>query len=317
MIQTVYWLTQPINSYFKKTTMADRRIFQLDAGTVTEDKVIAFQIADGSTEAKKCTVQDIIDLVPTPTTGVEGVTGFGVDNTDSLNPIVNKYGYDGFFTATGATYVNAAAIVDAHTVISSGGAGTGAKLPSTSGYGDKYFIFNNTSSFKKVYGVGSDIYINGVQVTGTDGINLLANQFYTFTLTGAGWLVNEESVFKYVEYRARLAQSGTSAPSVQTTFIDQVTVGADDTNPLYRRVSYSYIGVGQFSVTITTLDANPLSPSTVDVSFSDAKIRQTGFSQSSNGTYSFAVFTFSSYDLTGTAANGVISFSNIYVRIYS
>ena len=60
----------------------NRQIYQLDAGTVTEDKVIAFQIADGSTEAEKCTVQDIIDLVPS--TGILNVVKVSLSSAELL-----------------------------------------------------------------------------------------------------------------------------------------------------------------------------------------------------------------------------------------
>lgn len=63
--------------------MADRQIYQLGAGTVAEDKVIAFQIADGSTEAKKCTVQDIIDLVPT-SSGILNIVKVSLSSAELL-----------------------------------------------------------------------------------------------------------------------------------------------------------------------------------------------------------------------------------------
>lgn len=70
--------------------MANRQISQLTAGTVGTTDVVVFQDAAGASEAKKATVQNILDLVPGGVQSVSQGTGITVDNTDPLNPIVSS-----------------------------------------------------------------------------------------------------------------------------------------------------------------------------------------------------------------------------------
>lgn len=122
----------------------------------------------------------------------------------------------------------------------------------------------------------------------------------------------------YIEFRSRLAQSGTSAPSKQITFIDEITNDlVSPTDPLFKSLSFTREGTGNFRFIITSNEANPINPNNCDVSFSDGKIRAIGTSSSVSSPFQFAVFTFNSYQPDGTLADSVISFSNIYVRVYS
>lgn len=121
----------------------------------------------------------------------------------------------------------------------------------------------------------------------------------------------------YLEFGARLAQASTSAPSKQTTFVDEITNdGVDPTDPLYRSLSFIRNSTGDFSFIITSNEANPINPSDVDLSFSDGKCRAIGTSNSTSSPFQYAVFTFRSYQPDGTLADGVISFTNIHAKLY-
>lgn len=124
--------------------------------------------------------------------GVQSVTGFGVDNIDPLNPIVNSF-TSGTLTATGTNRNNAAEIVDFTTNINNGGLNTGVKLPLTALFGHKYYIYNSTATAKNVY-AAPQAYVNNVFIPGTTGITLNPGFIFSFTLTSVGWLVNQEQV---------------------------------------------------------------------------------------------------------------------------
>jgi hypothetical protein len=147
------------------------------------------------------------------TTGVEGVTGFGVDNTDPLNPIVNKFTQTLNLTATGTNRTTAAPITSVFTRVNNGIANRGVILPSLTNVGDKYFVYNTTDSVKKLY-ANEDIYVNGSLLdTFVSGLTLLPGTVYSFTcMIGGVITASQEQVTPYLVFRALLTQSGTSAP---------------------------------------------------------------------------------------------------------
>lgn len=147
------------------------------------------------------------------TTGVEGVTGFGVDNTDPLNPIVNKFTQTLNLTATGTNRTTAAPITTVFTRVNNGIANRGVILPSLTNVGDKYFVYNTTDSVKKLY-ADADVYVNGSLVdTFVSGVTLLPGTVYSFTcMIGGVITASQEQVTPYLVFRALLTQSGTSAP---------------------------------------------------------------------------------------------------------
>lgn len=124
--------------------------------------------------------------------GVSTVTGFGVDNTDPLNPIVNSF-TTGTIEATGTNRNNAAFITAFSTNITGGALNTGVRLPTDALYGHKYYIYNVSGTDKKIYCTGN-FYVNNLSVAGTTGITLSDTFIFSFTLTSVGWLVNKESV---------------------------------------------------------------------------------------------------------------------------
>lgn len=151
--------------------------------------------------------------------GVQSVTGFGVDNIDPLNPIVNSF-TSGTLTATGTNRNNAAEIVDFTTNINNGGLNTGVKLPLTALFGHRYYIYNSTATAKNVY-AAPQAYVNNVFIPGTTGITLNPGFILSFTLTSVGWLVNQEQVKEtapYKVYTALLAQSGGDGPNDADNF---------------------------------------------------------------------------------------------------
>jgi hypothetical protein len=147
------------------------------------------------------------------TTGVEGVTGLGVDNTDPLNPIVNKFTQTLNLTATGTNRTTAAPITSVFTRVNNGIANRGVILPSLTNVGDKYFVYNTTDSVKKLY-ANEDIYVNGSLLdTFVSGLTLLPGTVYSFTcMIGGVITASQEQVTPYLVFRALLTQSGTSAP---------------------------------------------------------------------------------------------------------
>jgi hypothetical protein len=147
------------------------------------------------------------------TTGVEGVTGFGVDNTDPLNPIVNKFTQTLNLTATGTNRATAAPITSVFTRVNNGIANRGVLLPSLTNVGDKYFIYNTTDTVKKLY-ADVDVYANGSLVdTFISGLTLLPGSVYSFTCMIGGIITaSQEQITPYLVFRALLTQSGTSAP---------------------------------------------------------------------------------------------------------
>ena len=171
------------------------------------------------------------------TTGVESVTGFGVDNTDPLNPIVNKFTKSLNFTATGTNQGTAANITSVYTRINNGGTNTGVVLPDSTNVGDKYFIYNATEYTKKVY-ANVDIYVNSSLLS---SVVLLPYTVYSFTYMIGGFItVNQEQVTPHLTFRALLSQTGTSAPDM--TILE---------NSLVDSPTFSYFSQGNFLATFS------------------------------------------------------------------
>lgn len=124
--------------------------------------------------------------------GVSSVTGFGVDNTDPANPVVNSF-TSGDTTATGTNRNTAADITFFSTNILLGAANTGVKLPISPSIGNKYYIYNASGTDKKIYCVGN-FYVNSTSGSGSVGVTLSSTFIFSFTFTSVGWLVNKESV---------------------------------------------------------------------------------------------------------------------------
>ena len=120
----------------------------------------------------------------------------------------------------------------------------------------------------------------------------------------------------YKEYRVRLSQTSTSAPSVQNIFRDEITRGSSTADSLFRSVTFIRNGVGDFSVFVNYKVAFPITFDQVEVSFNDAKAKVISSFSGSNGTYNYQVFTFKSYTDVGVVSDGILLFTNIYIRLY-
>lgn len=171
------------------------------------------------------------------TTGVESVTGFGVDNTDSSNPIVNKFTKSLNFTATGTNQGTAAPITSVYTRINNGGTNTGVLLPDSTNVGDKYYIYNSTDFTKKVY-ANVDIYVNSSFLS---SVVLLPYTVYSFTYMVGGFItVNQEQVAPYRTYTAIISQGGNNAPNVDILL----------SNTLSDIPVWSYLSTGVYRLTL-------------------------------------------------------------------
>lgn len=121
----------------------------------------------------------------------------------------------------------------------------------------------------------------------------------------------------YLEFRGRIFQSGTSAPSIQKTFKNSINAGSSPSDLNYAHVFFDYVGVGQFALTLRYNAANTsINANNCELGFSDGKCRLTGVSTGSDGISSFVTFSFNSYQPDGTVANGVITYTNVYLRQY-
>lgn len=172
------------------------------------------------------------------TGGVEGVTGFGVDNTDPLNPIVNKFTKSLNFAATGTNQGTAAPITSVYTRINNGGTNTGVLLPDSTNVGDKYYIYNSTDFTKKVY-ANVDIYVNSSFLS---SVVLLPYTVYSFTYMVGGFItVNQEQVAPYKVYTAILTQASTN--NIVESVLFKNTLGGT--------VTLSRVSTGVYTLVLT------------------------------------------------------------------
>ena len=151
----------------------------------------------------------------TPSTGVQSVTGYGVDNTDPLNPIVNKY-TSGNLAATGTDLSDAAQIVATSTIITSGASASGVKLPTGAALNNTYYVALGSALNVFIYSNGVNFIVNGVNVGTSYQLSKL-QFFYEFRFNGFGWVVSEEQVAPYNYYLASVSQSSTIAPTVNSS----------------------------------------------------------------------------------------------------
>lgn len=169
--------------------------------------------------------------------GVQTVTGFGVDNTDPLNPIVNKFTSTPI-TAAGTDFATATQIVASVNEVSSASNVAGIKLPSSPQTGDFYSVYNLSVNGFIVYSTNG--FINQIIINNTvaSSIQIPPNDLslYKFTYLNGYWSVNQEQVAPYKVYSALLTNSsGTiTAIQLQNTIGDGSGDGTNDiawTNP--------------------------------------------------------------------------------------
>jgi hypothetical protein len=127
---------------------------------------------------------------------------------------------------------------------------------------------------------------------------------------------NASNVNGSLQYRVRLFQSGASAPTVQIQFLNTFNLGDPNTDPTAQGILLNRLGVGSYRLSVSCNTANELLDVKFDLSFSDAKIRQTGFGNSTTGIIRTNTFDFKSYNLAGAEADGIITFTNLYLTYY-
>ena len=165
--------------------------------------------------------------------GVQTVTGFGVDNTDPLNPIVNKYQVDSV-TSAGTNFATATQIYSPISSIVSGGNEKGVKLPSSPNENEIYVIFSQSTTFGFIV-YSTDSFLNQMIVNNqsVSSFTISPNDFstYTFRYMGGAWSVNQEQVAPYKVYSALLTNSSGTVTAIQL----QNTIGngsGDGTNDI-------------------------------------------------------------------------------------
>jgi len=116
----------------------------------------------------------------------------------------------------------------------------------------------------------------------------------------------------YYEFRARLYQSGTTAPTIQKVFVDDIDTFSVNS------VHFDYISTGTYTCTISTKTNIHFQycGNNTDISFSDNKITNGTFSTTQSGIIYKNIFTFYTYNSSGVLTDGLLTFSNIYLRVY-
>lgn len=287
--------------------MANRQIYQLNlAGSIDPSDVIGKQITDGSTEAEKITVADLQNQIG----GVQGITGFGVDNTDPLNPVVNKYEVDSTVTSTGTTYSDAYQITKATTIVTNvAGVLSGVKLPTSNGINDTYYVMNGSPAnpiiiYSNNGGSSGKMLINGV--TPVSSFIPIPNFLYKIIWTGFYWFVNQEQAAPYKVYAALLSQTGTSAPtaSVLQNTLEGSTTFTRSVAGLYTIENSAFA----FGSANTTFIVNPYSTYRSGANYATVKV-----SFSNSGQISIETL------LNGVDADSNILFTNypVEIRVYN
>lgn len=107
-----------------------------------------------------------------------------------------------------------------------------------------------------------------------------------------------------LEWVAQVSQTGTAAPIPQSSAINTIEGGSFG-DPQYKELVWARTGVGTFTVKLYYTGGNlDVSKVAIDV---PSECRVTGKNDGSDGGGAFRMYTFKSYDLTGTAADGVLA----------
>lgn len=180
---------------------------------------------------------------------------------------------------------------------------------------------NEGDAIKKVadYADQQDLLKEDKSNKSTDG-TLSENSEINYPCEKAVKTYVDSKSIPYLESAFKLSQSGTGEPQVANGYIDQVQISPNDnTDPLFRIITYNYVGVGQYNVQILwkTGSASAINVTKIDISCSDAKIRFGSNSNGSIGPYSYYQQDFNVYDATGALANGVLGSTSMYFRLFN
>lgn len=137
------------------------------------------------------------------------------------------------------------------------------------------------------------------------------------TLLGSGNLVISASL-SYLESSFKVFQSGTGNPTASNYFIDQVRISpSDNTNPLYRNLTFERTAVGQYNIKILWLtgSASSVNVTKLDMSIGDGNIKLTSSSNGTLGPFSFIQQDINVYNASGTLSDGEF-YTNFYIRLF-
>ena len=154
------------------------------------------------------------------------------------------------------------------------------------------------------------------------------NRYARFTLTDA--TSGSDKVFMvevinplgaispYLESSFKVVQGGPFNPTVTNYFIDQVRISpSDNSNPLYRSLTFERTATGQFNIKILWLtgSTSAVNVTKVDMSVADGNIKFTSSSNGSFGPYSYFQQDINVYNASGTLSDDEFN-TNFYIRLF-
>jgi hypothetical protein len=138
------------------------------------------------------------------------------------------------------------------------------------------------------------------------------------SVLGSGDLVIGSSL-PYLESSFKVNQSGTSNPTASNYFIDQVRISpSDNTNPLYRNLTFERTAIGEFNIKILWLtgSASAVNITKLDMSIGDGNIKLTSSSNGTLGPFSYIQQNINVYNASGTLSDNEF-YTNFYIRLFS
>lgn len=123
----------------------------------------------------------------------------------------------------------------------------------------------------------------------------------------------------YIESAFKVSQSGTNEVTRYNVFVDQLFIGPDNSNPLYRDFYSEYVSVGTYKVGWIwfTGSESQISGPKLDFNTNSGRIKIIAETNSSVGPYSLYTFTIETRNDIGVLANGVLGFTSFYFRLFN
>jgi len=123
----------------------------------------------------------------------------------------------------------------------------------------------------------------------------------------------------YKECSFKVSQSGTDPISNYNQFIDEISIGPDASNPLFRTFYSEYVSVGIYEVGWMwfTGSASQIDTTKLDFNTSSDRIKVTLETNFSTGPFSGFKFTIETRNDSGVLANGVLGYTNFYFRLFN
>jgi hypothetical protein len=175
---------------------------------------------------------------------------------------------------------------------------------------------DNTSDANKPISIATQTALNSKQNTLVSGTNI--KTINGASVLGSGDLVIGSSL-PYLESSFKVNQSGTSNPTASNYFIDQVRISpSDNTNPLYRNLTFERTAIGEFNIKILWLtgSASAVNITKLDMSIGDGNIKLTSSSNGTLGSFSYIQQNINVYNASGTLSDNEF-YTNFYIRLFS